>query len=61
VAVGLLLHIVLGLFDLFGGKGKLVLVLLLGAAAGGGVLVHRSGVVDDYLNREKAGVESTTK
>ncbi len=59
VAVGLLLHVVCGLFDLFGGKGKLVLALLFGAAVAGGVLVDRSGVIDDYLAREKAGTAAT--
>ncbi len=55
VAVGLLLHIVLGLFDLFGAKGKFVLVLLFGAAVAGGLAVHRSGAVDRYLSQEQAG------
>jgi hypothetical protein len=59
VAVGLMLHIVLGLFDLFGARGKLVLVLLFGGAATGAVLVYQGGVVDGYLAKEKAGIEST--
>jgi hypothetical protein len=61
VAVGLLLHIVFGLFDLFGGKGKFVLTLLFGGAIAGAVLVHRSGVIENYLNQEKTGIEETTK
>jgi hypothetical protein len=61
VAVGLLLHLVLSLFDLFGMKGKLVLVLLFGGAIGGGAMVHRSGVIDSFLSQEKAGVEAPAK
>jgi hypothetical protein len=61
VAVGLLLHIVLGLFDLFGPKGKFVLTILFGAAAAGAVLVHQSGTIERYLSQEKAGVESAAK
>jgi hypothetical protein len=61
VAVGVLLHIVLGLFDLFGGKGKLVLALLLGSAVAGGVLLHRTGVIEGYLNQERTGVEEAAK
>jgi len=59
VAVGLLLHIVFSLFDLFGGKGKFVLALLFGGVIAGGVLVHRSGFVDNFLTQERAGTEAT--
>jgi hypothetical protein len=61
VAVGLLLHIVLSLFDLFGSKGKFVLTILFGAAAAGAVLVHQSGTIERYLSQEKAGVESAAQ
>jgi hypothetical protein len=59
VAVGLLLHIVLGVFDLFGAKGKLVLVLLFGGAIAGAATVHKSGLVSEFLNQEKSAVEAT--
>jgi hypothetical protein len=49
------------LFDLFGGKGKLVLVLLLGGAVAGAGMVHRSGAIDSYLSQEKASVETPAK
>lgn len=55
VAVGLLLHIVFSLFDLFGAKGKFVLALLFGTVIAGGVLVQRSGVIDEYLAQERSG------
>jgi hypothetical protein len=61
VAVGLLSHIVLGLFDLFGSKGKFVLAILFGGAAAGGVLVYQNGTLDRYLSQEKAGIEATDK
>jgi hypothetical protein len=52
VGVGLILQIVLSLFDMYRLSGKVVLVLLFGALLGGGVyLAPRIG---DYLNREKA-------
>jgi hypothetical protein len=59
VAVGLLLHIVLGLFDLFGARGKLVLALLFGSAVAGAAMAHRSGVIDSFLIQEKAGIEAS--
>jgi hypothetical protein len=51
VAVGLALHIVLSLFNLFSKKAWLVLIILFGAAAGGGYLgkVH---VIDPHLAKE---------
>jgi hypothetical protein len=53
VAVGLLLHIVLGLWDLFGKTGKAVLFLLfVGAAAGGYFAKER--VIDPYIAKEQA-------
>jgi hypothetical protein len=61
VAMGLLLHIVLGLFDLFDSKGKVVLALLFGCAIGGAVMVERSGFVEGFLSQEKAGVETPAK
>jgi hypothetical protein len=53
VAAGLLLHIVLGLFDLFSKKTWLVLVLLF-AAAGYGSYVAKERLVDPFLAQEKA-------
>jgi hypothetical protein len=58
VAVGLLVHIVFSLFDLFGGKGKFVLALLFGCAIAGGVIVQRSGFIDDYLVQERVGART---
>jgi hypothetical protein len=59
VAVGLLLHIVLGLFDLFGTRGKLVLVaLFVGAAAGGYYAKVR--VIDPYIAGEKPAPAQAT-
>jgi hypothetical protein len=53
VAAGLGLHVVLTLFNLFGRAGRVVLALLLIAAAGGGfVFVDR--VIGPYLIQEKA-------
>lgn len=52
---GLGAHIVLSLFGMYGSKGKLVLVVMFGAAAGGaGVLWQK--VIDPYLKAEKAAV-----
>jgi hypothetical protein len=51
VAVGLGLHIVLSLFNLFGVRGKLVLVLLIAGAIGGGY-VAKERVIDPYLAGE---------
>jgi hypothetical protein len=52
VAVGLLLHIVLGLFNLFRVKGWLVLILLFAAAGYVGYQVKLS-VVDPHIAQEK--------
>jgi hypothetical protein len=54
VAVGLLLHIVLSLFDLYGKVGKTVLVLLLGGVIAGGVALDVKGKISNYLDSEKA-------
>jgi hypothetical protein len=51
VALGVFLHIVLGLWDLFGKAGKLVLVLLFAAAAAGGYVAW-SKVIDPYMRSE---------
>jgi hypothetical protein len=59
VAVGLLLHIVLGLFDLFGPRGKVVLVLLFVAAAAGGYFA-KVRVIDPYIAQEKAAPSQAT-
>jgi hypothetical protein len=61
VAVGLLSHITLSLFDLFGAKGKFVLAIVFGGVAAGAVLVYQNGVLDRYLSQEKAGIESPSK
>jgi hypothetical protein len=53
VAVGLLLHIVLSLFDLFSKKTWLVLLLLFGAAGYGGY-VAKMNVIDPFLAKEMA-------
>jgi hypothetical protein len=51
VGVGLMVQIVLGLFDLFGTAGKVVLVVLMIAAGiGGSILKQR--VIDPQLHRE---------
>jgi hypothetical protein len=53
VAVGLGIHVVLGLFSLFGRGGKVVVFLLLvGAALGGGLAWQK--VVVPYVAQEKA-------
>jgi len=55
VAGGLFLHIILGLFDLYGWFGKLVvLVLLVGLGLGAWQLYQR--VVDPYLNGRPAAL-----
>lgn len=53
IAVGLLLHIVLSLFNLFSKKAWLVLILLFGAAGFGGY-VAMTRIVDPFIAREKA-------
>ncbi len=53
VAVGLLLHIVLSLFNLFRVKGWLVLVLLF-AAAGYASYETKMRVIDPYIAQEKS-------
>ncbi len=53
VAVGLLLHIVLGLFNLFRLKGWLVLILLF-AATGYAGYVAKMRVIDPYIAQENA-------
>jgi hypothetical protein len=59
VGVGLGLHIVLSLFDLFRRVwARILLVLLLfGALASGAVVKER--VIDPYMAKERAGVETT--
>ncbi len=52
VAVGLLLHIVLSLFNLFRVKGWLILILLF-AAAGYGGYVAKNEVIDPFIAQEK--------
>jgi hypothetical protein len=56
VAVGLMLHILLGLWDLFRTRGRVVLVaLLLAAAAGAGAAEYSKAYLQNYLLQEKAG------
>ena len=52
VGVGLALQIVLSLFNMYRAPGKIVLLLLFGAAAAGGALLEPH--VAAYLNQEKA-------
>jgi hypothetical protein len=52
VALGLLLHLLFGLWSLFGAPGRLVLILLFGAAAGGG-FVAKQKVIEPFLANEK--------
>jgi hypothetical protein len=54
VAAGLFLHIVLSLFNLFGKKGWVVLVLLFGLAGFGGYLLNQK-VITPYLQSETQG------
>jgi hypothetical protein len=61
VAVSLLLHLVLSLFDLFSAKGKLVLVLLFGGVIAGAATVHRNAYISDFLSQEAKGVETESK
>jgi hypothetical protein len=52
VAAGLMMHIVLGLFSMYGKTGKAVLLLLIVAAGVGGW--QAKPYVDDFLAKEKA-------
>ncbi len=53
IAGGLLLHIVLSLFNMYGSHGKkVVLVLLVLAGAGG--FVAKTKIIDPYLQQERA-------
>lgn len=52
VAVGLMLHIVLSLFNLFRVKGWLILILLFAAAGYGGYVV-KNEVIDPFITQEK--------
>jgi hypothetical protein len=54
VGIGLLLQIVLTLFDLYGGKGKLVLVLMFLAGTGVGAAVYGTYVTDLLSEEQKA-------
>jgi hypothetical protein len=60
VGVGLALQIVLGLFNLYGAKGKVVLLLLF-AAAGTGAWYAHTTVIAPYLAIEKAEMEALHK
>jgi hypothetical protein len=53
VAVGLLLHIVLGLFNLFRVKGWLILILLF-AAAGYAAYEAKTRVIEPFITQEKS-------
>lgn len=57
VAVGLLLHIVLSLFNLFSKKAWLVLFLLFGIAGAGGYIAKME-VIDPYIAQEKAPAQT---
>jgi hypothetical protein len=51
VGIGLIVQIVLGLFDLFGAVGKTVLIVLM-IAAGVGIGILKQQVIDPQLQRE---------
>jgi hypothetical protein len=55
VAVGLLLHLVLSLFDLFGRGGKVILLFLFIAVGFGAGTLVGGGHLQEYLQLEKAG------
>jgi hypothetical protein len=52
VAIGLMLHIVLSLLNMYGVAGKLVLLLMFAGAAGGGYVL-KTQIIDPYLVNEK--------
>jgi hypothetical protein len=56
VGVGLMVQVVLGLFDLFGAFGRVVVVLLM-IAAGAGIVVLKQRVIDAQLERERPAQE----
>ncbi len=53
VAMGLMLHIILSLLNMYGVAGKIVLLLMFAAAGGGGFVV-KTQLVDPYLARERS-------
>jgi hypothetical protein len=57
VALGLFLHIVLSLLNMYGIPGKLVLLLLFAGAAGGGFML-KTKIIDPYLASEKQGISA---
>jgi hypothetical protein len=58
VALGLVLQIVLSLFNLFSRKAWIVLILLLATAAGGG-LVLKQRVIDPFIQQERTSIPAT--
>jgi hypothetical protein len=56
VGIGLMVQIILGLLDLFGAFGK-VLIILLMIAAGAGIAVLKQRVIDPQLQRERPAQE----
>jgi hypothetical protein len=59
VALGLMSHIILGLFTMYDWKGKFVLVLLFGGAGAGGFL-YLKPVVVKQIEKEKGGAPADT-
>jgi hypothetical protein len=58
VGIGLVLQIVLSLFNMFGVGGKLILLVLFAAAAGGGYVAY-TNVIGPELRAEKEEAEAT--
>ena len=58
VALGLMLHIVLSLLNMYGVPGKLVLLFMFVAAGGGGFYL-KVQVIDPYLEKERSGLVSS--
>jgi uncharacterized membrane protein len=60
VAIGLVLQILLSLFNMYGKQGRMVLVMLL-LGAGAGAYSLKCGVVDPYLAAQKEQVQQAHK
>jgi hypothetical protein len=60
VALGLMLHIILSLLNMYRVTGKLVLLLMFLGAAGGGYFL-KTQIIDPFLTTEKAAVRVTSE